>query len=657
MRSRSFYRDVEAGAPAPAGPALLPLLALTSLLPLFAALPVGAATILDKSVEIEIRADGSVDERQHLEVRIDRAGDLGAWSPFPIWIDERHTLAKVEAWVRRPDGTTEKLGRQAFDTVEASPEWVLHSSTQARLVRFPGVPAGGVLGLDYERVGRPYFPEGRVEIGADAAISRLRVHVRGGGAGWRWAIAGPTAGLHTDDSSGELLITASDLRRPADIDDAPDEIQLGPVLRYAWSGEATWPAVGRWYDDLARDVPRHGDQVRAAARRILAGTAAGGGAAGDPAADRRRQLAAILAYVRREVRYVAVEVGVGGYRPAPATETLERRWGDCKGKVELLLDLLSAAGIEAFPALARVAPGGRVDPEFPTPGAFNHMIAAVPLGELAIADGDPVAGGYLFVDPTQTDGGIGWLSPGDQDQLALVLRPGGGELVRTPLLPRLDSSKLAGELTVDAEGAASGHLRLELRGAEAAAAAAALAAESPEQTDARTRRLIAGWLPGATVSAMRWLPSPHEDVPAAVLTAEVAVPSLMTAGVSTSGEAGTATEVRSISLAGPRTGPAPGTLHGRKEPIVLRAHVEEVSWRLALPAGWCPAQHDSTGVDNPAGSFHQSVACAEDHLTIERRTELRQRWVDAPQIPALEEIVLAERRAGARRLRLDRLHG
>jgi hypothetical protein len=85
--------------------------------------------------------------------------------------------------------------------------------------------------------------------------------------------------------------------------------------------------------------------------------------------------------------------------------------------------------------------------------------------------------------------------------------------------------------------------------------------------------------------------------------------------------------------------------------------VAEISWRLTLPAGWCPAQSDSSGVDNEAGSFHQSVSCAGDRLTVERRTELRQRWVAAAQIPALEEVVLAERRAAARRLRLDRLHG
>jgi len=301
------------------------------------------------------------------------------------------------------------------------------------------------------------------------------------------------------------------------------------------------------------------------------------------------------------------------------------------------------------------------------------MIAALPAAGLATGTDDPVAGGFLFVDPTQSRGGIGWLHPSDQDQWALVLRGERSVLVRTPLRPALEGSWLTLDLAVRPDGVAAGRLRLELRGGFAAEQADRIASERPETTAAEAHRLIGALLPGATATAPRWLVDHDADVPAATLTAAVALPALVALGqdgaAAAAGTPGTAggqaasvdaagpAPLRSLALGGPAATPAPGLLRDRSAAVVLRPHVASVTWRLALPDGWCPAQSDSSGVDNATGSFHQSLTCAGGRLTVDRRTELRQRWVDPAQLPALAELALAEHRAAARRLRLDRLHG
>ena len=532
-----------------------------------------------------------------------------------------------------------------------------------------------MLGLDYEQTERPWFPAGWVLLGApDAAISHLRVRVHGGGADWRWSILGATTGLQVSESPGEVSITAANLPRPADLEQVPEEVREGPVLRYGWHGPATWAAVGRWYDEISHGVARNREEVRQTARRITGAT--GGGVAAGDLSRSRRQLQDVLAFLRREVRYVAVEVGVGGYRPAPAHETLARRWGDCKAKVELLLNLLAEAGIEAYPVLLQASPQSRIDPDFPTPGLFNHMIAAVPVSALALAPDDPVAGGYLFVDPTQERGGVGWLHAADQDQWALVLRGERSALVRTPLRPQLEGSQLTLDLAVRPDGGATGRLRLELHGGFAAAQADRIDAERPETTAAEAHRLIAALLPGATAAAPHWEGAKDAEVPLMTLTAGVTLPALVAlapdgAAVAAGTAGGPATSpvvdtsaaglvraplaLRSLALGGPGATPSPGLLRDRSAPVVLRPHVAAVTWHLALPDGWCPPQSDSSGVDNVTGSFRQSLACAGGRLTVDRRTELRQRWVDPAQLPALAELALAEHRASARRLRLDRL--
>jgi hypothetical protein len=644
-----------------AASALPALATLAALLAPAAALPAQAATILQKTVEIEIGGDGTVVERMHLEIRLEAATDFASWSPFPVAIDERRSLNRFAAWVRRPDGTTEKVGREGFDTVDAAEEWLLSSSAKVRLVNFPQAPVGAVLSLEYETLAHPYFPAGSLALGAADAISRLSVRVRGG-AGRRWSIAGPTSGLQVVDTPSELRIIATDLPRAPLLEDVPDEVRHGPELRYGWGPDASWGAVGRWYDEIARGLPRGGDEIHQTSRRILSGLSANPGApVGNPVAhpttaDPRRRLESLLAFLRRDVRYVAVEVGVGGYRPAAPRDTLARRWGDCKGKVMLLLDLLAEAGIQGFPALVLAAPAGRIDPDFPTPTVFDHMIAALPIAGLPLAAGDPVAGGYLFVDPTQTEGGIGWLYPADQDQLALVLRGDRSELVRTPMMPQLETFQLTIELEVKPEGTALGQVRLELRGAGAAAYSRRLTEERPEQIEADGRRMIAAWFPDAAISTPRWLADREAEIPVVTLTAGVVVRSLVGFGEAVPEAGGAPAPARSIALPGARVTPAPGLLRDRSAPVVLRPQVASSTWRLKLPAGWCPAQSDRSGLDNTAGAFHQTVTCAGDQLLVERRTELRRRWVEPAELSALSDLALAEHRTTARRLRLDRLH-
>jgi hypothetical protein len=410
-------------------------------------------------------------------------------------------------------------------------------------------------------------------------------------------------------------------------------------------------------------VPRERAEVRQAARQLLAapaGTLVAAAAAPEPAAAaaRRARLERILDFVRREVRYVAVEVGVGGFRPAPPHETLARRWGDCKAKVTLLLDMLEEAGIEAYPALVLADRDGRIDPRFPAPGWFNHMIAALPVDGLAVDADDPVAGGYLFVDPTQERGGAGWLHPVDQDQMALVLRGDRTVLVATPLRPRLEAFHLTVDLEVRPDGSAAGKLRLELRGGAAAAETEELAGERPDHTATRTHRLITAWLPGAGVSGVHWTSLRAGGVPEVTLTAAVTLPSLVAPGealpAADAGGSAAGGGSRWLALAGPKITPAPGLLRDRSAPVVVRPGVEQVTWHLTLPDGWCAAPDAGADLDNAAGSFHQSIACAGRLLTVERRSELRVRWIEPAQFPAVAAVSLAEHRAAARRLRLDR---
>jgi hypothetical protein len=373
--------------------------------------------------------------------------------------------------------------------------------------------------------------------------------------------------------------------------------------------------------------------VAAKARELVAGVD-----------DKRRRIAALADFARRQVRYVAVEVGIGGYRPHTPQQVMEQLWGDCKDKALLLVDLLKEAGIEAYPALARLDPDGRVDRDFPSPFQFNHMIVAVPADGLGLDADAPVAGGYLFLDATQETGGLAWLQPAVQDQEVLVVRAGRGELVRTPVRNAQEGRRLDVALALKPEGDAAGTARLELSGESGAAFLHLNGGAKPQEVDRVIRRVFAALLPaGANLSDIRWQMT-EGGVPVVKLEAKVGIPSLGAAGEGA---------LPPLPVPSMTDLPSSGLLDGRTLPVVETPFASRVTWRVTLPADACKSEGQDVTVRNDLGSFHQKVAIQGRELTLERGTELRQRWIDPAAFPALKEIALAESRTNRRRLRVS----
>ena len=75
------------------------------------------------------------------------------------------------------------------------------------------------------------------------------------------------------------------------------------------------------------------------------------------------------------------------------SEVIQRHYGDCKDKANLLVAMLRAAGIPANLALLSTGPGRDVDPQLPGINQFDHAIVYVPAATTAAHD-DPLAGGH-----------------------------------------------------------------------------------------------------------------------------------------------------------------------------------------------------------------------------------------------------------------------
>lgn len=140
-----------------------------------------------------------------------------------------------------------------------------------------------------------------------------------------------------------------------------------------------WSEVAAWAVPLYSTAGLESSDLDEAASKVRAA-----------ASDEEKVLHA-LRFVQSEVRYLGIEMGHGSYQPNPPDVVLARRFGDCKDKTLLLVELLGKAGIDAVPALTNTESGKAISQWAPSPLAFNHVIAAVRM-----------KGKLHWIDPTRS---------------------------------------------------------------------------------------------------------------------------------------------------------------------------------------------------------------------------------------------------------------
>lgn len=171
-------------------------------------------------------------------------------------------------------------------------------------------------------------------------------------------------------------------------------------------------------------------------------------------------------WVRRNIRYVAINVGRGAVVPHRASAILADRYGDCKDHVALYGALLDAVGIRNEPAL--ISNGTIYSlPDVPGFGVINHVITWLP--EL-----------QQYADSTASNVEFGYLPPSDMNRPTVLVDQ--GVLGHTPpTSPMKRSTDLSIQLEPD--GSASFTYRLEASGASTEQARAMLRTQTPAQRE------------------------------------------------------------------------------------------------------------------------------------------------------------------------------
>jgi len=142
-------------------------------------------------------------------------------------------------------------------------------------------------------------------------------------------------------------------------------------------------------------------------------------------ATEKEKVEAIYEWVQQNIKYIAIEDGLGGFRPRPSHTVFTRRYGDCKDMSILIHNMLKLANIPSNLAWIGTTAIPYSHKEVPTPMADNHMICTYVNNNQ-----------YYFLDATDQYNILGIPTSHIQGREALIHKGiNDFELVDVPVVP------------------------------------------------------------------------------------------------------------------------------------------------------------------------------------------------------------------------------
>jgi hypothetical protein len=206
---------------------------------------------------------------------------------------------------------------------------------------------------------------------------------------------------------------------PEEILTLPDEFLQKKILFTCYNQEkvenqdfSSWKNVSEWCYRVFQESAGKNENLISAANDLIKNCR-----------NNEEKINTIARFVQNEIRYVAIEIGKNRWVPRPAITTFENRYGDCKDKTMLMIEMLSSIGIESYPVF--VGSAKPVFDELPSPYQFNHCVVGIPVNQMNNISylENSVYNGYLIFDPTDYQVKLGELPLALHNSGALIATP------------------------------------------------------------------------------------------------------------------------------------------------------------------------------------------------------------------------------------------
>ena len=186
---------------------------------------------------------------------------------------------------------------------------------------------------------------------------------------------------------------------------APTNFEIG-----GYEGNCdSWKNFGLWIKKLGENRTLLDDQTSQKIKSLVAGESSD-----------FEKVKILYSYMQNKVRYVSLQIGIGGWQPIDAKTVEKVSYGDCKALANYMKSLLEALGIKSYYTLARAGENApAMIEEFPS-NQFNHAILCVPLKTDTV-----------WLECTDQMIPFGFLGTFTDDRKVLVISDSGGVVVKT----------------------------------------------------------------------------------------------------------------------------------------------------------------------------------------------------------------------------------
>lgn len=164
----------------------------------------------------------------------------------------------------------------------------------------------------------------------------------------------------------------------------------------------------------------------------------------------------IYKYLQDKSRYVSIYEGIGGWKPMLAGDVDRLSYGDCKALSNYTRALLNAVDVNSYyTKLYGSSNKKNIESNFVSQQG-NHIILTIP-------DGDK----YVFLECTSQDDPFGYQANFTDDRDVLIIKPEGGEIIRTKNYEDLGNTQITqGTYSISETGDFVGELAIVSKGTQ-----------------------------------------------------------------------------------------------------------------------------------------------------------------------------------------------
>ncbi|MEO0126350.1 MAG: DUF3857 and transglutaminase domain-containing protein [candidate division WOR-3 bacterium] len=418
---------------------------------------------------------------EHIIIKIfNDAGKKYANVRIPYWSDIGDVVY-LEARTIKPNGEVITLNKDDVFEVSDFPDFILYADSKAKVFTFPNVDTNCILEYIYTiALKYPYVPIWFFQTDEFTIFAKFSYEVPAY-LGFKYIysnLPGKEIKKEISDYPGWNRGSFSVRELPALKKEvfSPPLTEMSSWILMTWSSlqflfneitsrEESWALIGQDYKNFVSKTIMPDKEIVQKANELTSGC--------NTDEDKIKN---IVNFIQKNFRYVAV--AIEGHRTLPnaPSKVLKNLYGDCKDLSGLLISLLKAVNIEAYPVLLRTKNSGNLIENFPSRNQINHVVVAIPLkyfndrkiylkaivtGENEYSSDDD----YVIVDPTASSMPLGTIPSAIQGSNALLCIDENSHLAKLPESEYRDNTIL-NKVFLDSDN--NGIFSMQIAGEEAA---------------------------------------------------------------------------------------------------------------------------------------------------------------------------------------------